>query len=460
MYNSPYPKTKKVAMLNEKELKRISEAVFALASAPEVEVILSSSDSSLTRFANNTIHQNVSSSDDQLTIRTVKAGQAGSASLNRFDEPSLRSAVEAAEAVMEHTRHDPDTVPMQGQTDCHMSNRTYFDATADFSAMDRAKKVNSAFAKCEKAGCEAAGILSSGSSRIGIANNKGLLQFHESTSSKFSITVEADDVSGWAEITGRNVDELNFDEATEHAIQVLKDSQGPQELDPGKYDVVLPHDAFANFVLFLSFMGFNPRSYHEGTSPLSGKLGKQVFGKNVTLTDDYDHPLSLGMPFDFEGTPRKRVELIKQGVFENIVYDRKHAAKYGEKPTGHGLKQPNSYGAFPGNIIMEPGDSSIADMIAATDYGVLVTNLHYVNVLKPSDLTLTGMTRDGVFLIENGKIVAPVRNMRFTDSVLRVMNNITHISSDVKPASAFFGGSFVLPAVRAAELAFTSGTEF
>ncbi|MDZ7815286.1 MAG: TldD/PmbA family protein [Planctomycetota bacterium] len=447
-------------MLNEQQLKRVSEAVFAIASAPEVEVILSSSDSSLTRFANNTIHQNVSSADDNLTIRTVKAGQVGSASLNRFDEASLRSAVKAAETVMELTRHDPDTVPMQEQTECHMKNRTFFDSTAEFSAMDRAEKVSAAFKMCEKAGCEAAGILSSGSSRIGIANNKGLLQFHESTSAKYSITVEADDVSGWAEITGRNVDELDFTEATERAIQIWKDSHEPAQLEPGKYDVVLPHDAFANFVLFLSFMGFNPRSYHEGTSPLSGKLGDRVFGKNITLTDDFDHPLSLGMPFDFEGTPRKRVDLVKQGVLENIVYDRKHAVKYGEKPTGHGLKQPNAYGAFPGNIIMDAGDSSMSDMVAETDYGVLVTNLHYVNVLKPSDLTLTGMTRDGVFLIENGKVVTPVRNMRFTDSVLRVMNNITHISSEVKPASAFFGGSFVLPAVRAQELEFTSGTEF
>ncbi len=454
------PYRKAVIMIGRDEFSRIVKVVLDAAEAPEVELMLSTSESALTRFANNTIHQNVFSADSSLTIRTVDNGRTGTASLNRFDDESLVAAVKLAEAVMKHAKADPDYVPMEAQEPYSFKQPRHYAATAAFGPFDRAAVVGKAFAKCEAEGCEAAGILSNDESAIGIANSKGLLVYEVFSSAEYSITVAANDVSGWSKAGGRDISTIDFDATTDEAIRIWKLAQNPVSLEPGHYDVVMPPSALADMVLFLSWAGFSPMGYHLGTSPFSGKIGTKIFGDNITIVDDHDHELALGMPFDFEGAPRTRVPLVEKGVMTGMVYDRKLAKKYGAKSTGHGLPQPNSYGAFPGNMVMEGGDSSLEKMIAGTKRGVLLTHLHYTNLIKPSDLTLTGMTRDGVFLIEDGKITKALKNMRYTDSVIRVLNNVMEISADRKQVEAFFGGSFGLPAVKVRDFHFTSSTEF
>ena len=447
-------------MLSKDDFKAISAKVFALSTAEEIELLLFSEDSNLTRFANNTITQNVASNNSTISIRLVTEGRTGKVTLDTFNDEELEKAVAIAQAVMERCKPDPDYFPMQGQQEIPPSAVSFFDATADFGPFDRAKVVSDLAEKCAQEGMEAAGIVSNGVHLTGISNNMGMFLYHPYTESNFSVTVAGDDVSGWAAAHERNVDDIDFSAKIASAIDICRRSKNPEECKPGEYTVILPPAAVTDFLMFLSWLGFTPVGYHEGTSPLSGKIGEKIFGDNITIVDDFSHPLSSGMPFDFEGSPRRQVMLVENGIMKNVVYDRKTAKMFGKVTTGHALPQPNSLGAFPLNLIVKGGDSSLEKMIAETENGILVTHLHYINVVKPSDLMLTGMTRDGVFVIKDGKLSHPVRNMRFTDSIFRIFNNVTDVSQKLEQDEAFFGGSSVAPAMKVNGFNFTSGTGF
>ena len=193
---------------------------------------------------------------------------------------------------------------------------------------------------------------------------------------------------------------------------------------------------------------------------VSGAAGRQVFTDAITLEDNAFHSPGEGIPFDYEGMPRKRVTLIDKGVFKGAVYDRETAARWGQECTGHALPQPNSIGPIPSNLVLAAGNDSYEDILAGTERGVLVTQFHYVNLIDPRTLLLTGMTRNGTFLIEGGRIKRPLKNLRFTESVVQALNRVDGVSRDAVLASGFFGGSVVVPAMRIRDFNFTSATAF
>jgi len=210
----------------------------------------------------------------------------------------------------------------------------------------------------------------------------------------------------------------------------------------------------------MSIYGFNARMHLEGQSLLTGKLGQKVFDDKLTIVDDaYNENLS-GIPFDFEGVPRRKVELVKNGILTNLVADRWTAQKMNIEPTGHGLPQPNRWGAIPLNVVIEPGETSLKDMVKSVKNGLLVTHFHYTNVSELTKLTITGMTRDGLFAIENGEIAYPVKNLRFTQSTLDTFNNIIAIGKKQKLVSGFFFGGAYTPAMLVEKFNFSSATEF
>ena len=226
-------------------------------------------------------------------------------------------------------------------------------------------------------------------------------------------------------------------------------SQAPRALDAGVYPVVLEPAATATLVGFLSFMGFAGRAYVEGRSCFSGKAGETVAGANIDLWDDGTDPTTLGAPFDFEGVPKRRVRLVEGGVFRDAVYDLRTAKQAGvDGSTGHGLPSPNPEGPFPLNMFLGTGDATVDEMVAATERGVLVTRFHYSNIVNPMESSITGMTRDGTFLIEGGEIVGPVRNFRFTQSILEALSNVSMIGRDAELASEFFFSASRVPALK------------
>jgi predicted Zn-dependent protease len=227
-------------------------------------------------------------------------------------------------------------------------------------------------------------------------------------------------------------------------------------LDPGDYPVVLEEYAVVDILDMLGYLGFSALAVQEGRSFV--EPGRRVGSDLVTIRDDGADPAGLPMAFDYEGVAKERVELIDRGTCRGVVYDAQTAAREGRRSTGHGLPAPNSYGPFPINMVMAPGDTSREDLVAGLDRGLLVTRFHYTNPVHPKLAIVTGMTRDGTFLIENGAIVGPVRNLRFTQSYLEALGAVAAVGRERKTLRGFLGG-VVVPALRIDEFTFTGATE-
>jgi len=332
--------------------------------------------------------------------------------------------------------------------------------TVALGPVERARTIGKVAAAAREADLEAAGVFSNGASQLCIANSHGLFAAHQSSSCEFSATIASKDSSGWAEASSKDISALDCQALGQRALVKAMESRKPQKIEPGEYTVVLEHAACSDFLMFLSWEAFGGLAFLEGRSCLSDKLGERIFGDNITIRDDTYNPLSQGLPFDFEGMPRQPVTLVENGVAKAVVHDRETARRAGVESTGHSLPKPNTVGPIPLHLELDAGNSSLEEMISTTDRGILVTHFHYTNVIDPMRMILTGMTRDGTFLIERGDIVGPVVNLRFTESVIKALNHVELISEDRIFASPFFGGGTVVPAMKISGFNFSSVTEF
>ncbi|HEV8525623.1 MAG TPA: TldD/PmbA family protein [Terriglobales bacterium] len=443
--------------------------------ADEIEVLISGGTSSLTRFANNTIHQNVSEENCVVSVRSVFGQRTARATTNKLDDASLRRVVEAAEALAKVQAPDPDLLPVAdpelAQPAGDVPERS-FDATAALTPEDRAAAVKKMVAVATRNQLTAAGIFSSSLTAEALLNSRGLAVFHTQTSSEISITMLGEDSSGWQKANSPDVRDLDPVGLAETAARKARESAHPRELAPGKYSVVLEPAAVLDLVGFM-FLDFGGLAVLDQRSFLTGRLGAKLFGDNITVHDDVYHPLQSGAPFDGEGVRRQRVTLVENGTVRNLVYARataekmkksEHAAKVGHiAPTGHGFPLPNEIGEAPINIVFEgaPESSrrSLEQMIASTDRGVLVTRLWYIREVDPYEKILTGMTRDGTFYIEGGSVQHGVRNFRFNESLIHLLSNVVEMGTPVR-ASGEESFDMVVPAMKVTDFNFTEVTKF
>jgi predicted Zn-dependent protease len=295
---------------------------------------------------------------------------------------------------------------------------------------------------------------------VGLANSSGLFAYNDYTSASFSVTVMADDSSGWADSTQPNIHAVHPEVLTSVALEKALAGRRPRALPPGEYDVILEPAAVAELLLFMAWDGFGALPYLEGRSFVSGRLGQKILSEKVMIVDDVYNHQTLGLNFDYEGMPRQRVVLVDGGVAKAVVHDRKTAKEAGTESTGHALPQPNTNGPMPLNLMLAGGDSSVDEMVASTDRGLLITHFHYTNILEPMTLMITGMTRDGVFWVEKGKVRHPVKNFRFTESVVKAFNQVEALGRETVYAHAFWGGGIVCPAAKIRGFNFSSGTRF
>jgi predicted Zn-dependent protease len=282
------------------------------------------------------------------------------------------------------------------------------------------------------------------------------------TQASITTVVTGDEqASGFAERFAGTAGELDAVAIGAAAAGKAVDSRSPRALEPGAYAVVLEPNAVATLVGFLGFIGFGGRDYIEDRSCFSGRAGEKVADETVSIWDDASGDGMLGLTFDFEGEPRSRVDLIRDGVFVDTVYDRRTAKQAGRKDgsTGHGLPSPNPQGPFPLHLFMGTGDASLGDMVGATERGLLVTRFHYANVVNPMESSITGMTRDGTFLIEKGEIAGPVRNFRFTQSILGALSAVSMIGRDSELASEFFFSASRVPALKIESFNFSGASD-
>jgi predicted Zn-dependent protease len=333
------------------------------------------------------------------------------------------------------------------------------EATASATPGERAEGVATLVAQCPD-GFEAAGAFETAASEVAVVNTEGQFCWSPSTQASLTTVVTGGDGgNGFAEVFAVRAAEIDPEAVGRRAAEKAALGQDPREIEPGRYTVVLEPSAVSTPIGFLEWIGFGGRSLAEGRSCFSGKEGQQVVAPSVTIYDDALSPLTLGVPFDFEGVPRRRVDLIKDGVFLGGVYDLRTAKQTGRQTTGHALPPPNPEGPFPLNLFLAPGDASLEEMIASTERGLLVTRFHYSNVVHQVESTITGMTRDGTFLIENGEIAYPVRNLRFTQSILEALSNVTMIGRDTELASEFFFSSSRVPALKIDGFRFTGRSD-
>jgi PmbA protein len=441
------------------EVRAVAEAVLDLPEADGVELLFMHEWGGLTRFANSSIHQSTWREDTGVRVRVIAGGRVGVAASNEFSVGGARRAAASALEITRVTVPDPLFPGLAPRGDVADRPGGFDEDTASTTPEQRAEGVATLVGQLGK-GFRAAGAFDTGAVEVAVANSEGQFCYAPITQSTLTTVVSGvDGGAGTAEAAATRASEIDPEAIGGRAYQKARDSQEPQDLEPGSYEVVLEPLAVSTLVGFLAWMGFSGRAIEEGRSPFSGKVGRKVAGENIDIYDDALSPLTLGLPFDFEGTPKGRVDLIEKGVFRTGVHDRRSAKMTGTESTGHALPPPNPEGAFPLNLFLGTGDSTVDDMIAATGRGLLVTRFHYSNVVHPIETTITGMTRDGTWLIEDGKIKQPVKNLRFTQSILEALSNVEMIGRESEIASEFFFAASRVPAVKISRFNFSGKSD-
>ena len=463
------------SMLTKEKGADIFERIRRFSSADEVEAIFTGSRFALTRFANNAIHQNVEEENAAVSIRANFAGRTARATTNQFDDESLQRAVAASENLARVQAPDADLLPMPTSEEANAAGEgaratRFFDRTAALTPADRSEVVEGIVSVAGKHKLTTAGMYSTSESGEGIFNSRGLANWHRQTLAEVSITMLAEDSSGWQKLNSPDVSNLDPRWLAETAAQKAVESAHPREIAPGKYTVILEPAAVLDMVGFM-FWDYSGVAILDQRSFLNDRIGTQVFGENINISDDAAHPLQAGSPFDGEGMMRQRVQLVENGVVKRVVYARatarkmknsKYAGKVGLiEPTGHGFPLPNEVGEMPLNIVFGGPENpqSVEQMVASTERGVLVTRLWYIREVDPYEKIVTGMTRDGTFLVENGKVQCGLRNFRFNQSLITMLSNVEAMSAPVR-ACGEESFDMVTPAMKVKEFNFTEATKF
>jgi predicted Zn-dependent protease len=313
---------------------------------------------------------------------------------------------------------------------------------------------------CRAEGCTAAGIQSAENELKLVMNSRGLEVADLDTRTEISLTAFKDDGAGWSTDIAAQREAIDERAIAGQAVRKAVATRNARPIEPGSYTVILEPSAVASLLLFASYKGFGAQQIEEGSSFLAGHLGQKVVGDNVTIADDCHHALAVGHTFDGEGVPRATVPLIDHGVACGVVHDRATAHRFGCRSTGHATPQPSSSGPIASNLVLAGGSGGTEALMRGVDRGVLVTQFHYTNMVEPTQLTLTGMTRNGTFLVEHGEAGRPVKNMRFTQSLVEALRHVSGLGGDASLSSALFGGYTVVPSVRIDGFHFSSGTEF
>jgi predicted Zn-dependent protease len=455
-----HAKPPKASLSDARRLHAIINDVLRLAKsagAEEAEVHVDEVLDDLTRFANNAIHQNVSEHGITVSIRTVAESRTARVTTNRIDENSLRAAIDSALSLTASQPKDKQLLALPSKQR-YRSVQRFIKQTAAITPEDRARAVRRACDLAVQQGQVAAGIFSTGASQFAMGNSRGLLAAYRETHAEFSVTMQEAPAASWAKANSADVREFDSQELAARASEKAHLAVDAKELATGKYTVILEPSAALDLFGFL-FYDFAATAVADKRSCLNGRMGKPLFGRNISIVDDVYHPLQLGAPFDGEGVPRQRVLLVDRGVPKNLVYSRKAAKIARRAPTGHGFTLPNEYGEAPMNLVFSNGDSSMEKMIAATERGLLVTRLWYIREVDPYEKIMTGMTRDGLFLVEKGKVTSAARNFRFNQSLLEALRNVETLGPAIR-ATGEEAFEMVIPAMKIRDFHFTEVTKF
>jgi PmbA protein len=448
--------------------------------ATEAEVLVTAGDASLTRFANSEIHQNVAERSVSVNLRYVVGKRIAVVSTGKIDPEGLRTLVHRAAAIARSCEELPDWAGLpdpdgsastpHGALDPALraaaatsgatvepSSIGWSDATAAATPEFRAEGVRAVIAAADAAGVMAYGSFANDAEALAIANSAGIRVAERRTSAQLlTVHMSPDGGTGYAEGVSRDATTIDAAAIGREAATKARASDRAVSIPAGDYPVVLEEYAVVDITDQLGYLGFSALAVQEERS--FAEPGRRIGSELVTIVDDGSDPDGLPMAFDYEGVRKQRVSLVEAGVCRDVVYDSQTAARAGRASTGHGLPAPNPWGPFPLNAVMSAGDVSRDELIGGMDRGLLVTRFHYTNVVHPKLAIVTGMTRDGTFLVESGKLVGPVRNLRYTQSYLDALAGVSAVSRERKAVRGFLGAA-VVPALRIDAWTFTGITE-
>lgn len=446
-----------MAILSKEEAKKILERVVGYSKADGIEASLGGNDGGNIRYARNSVSTSGEDSNVSLGVNVYFGKKSGSATINEFDDASLEKVVRRAEELAKLAPENPEFMEPLGPQTYGPDSKTFSNATAKITPEYRAQAAANSIEPATKKDITAAGYLEDNRGFSSLMNSKGLFAYNQSTSVDFTVTMRSNDGtgSGWVARNFNDVSKLNTAEASAIAIDKALQSRNAKAIEPGKYTVILEPNAASDLV-GLMFGGFSARTADEGRSFMSKKgggtkLGEKIVDERVSI---YSDPWNEEVPASTwsgggggrfggggggGGMPTQKMDLIKNGVVSNLIYDRYWAQQKGVTPT-----------SFPSNRIMLGGNASLEDMIKDTKKGVLVTRFWYIRAVDPQTLLYTGLTRDGTFYIENGKIKHPIKNFRFNESPIIMLNNLETLGKQMRV------GNSLIPAMKIRDFTFSS----
>lgn len=445
--------------LSRDEAKRLTDRVLALSSAEGCQVNVGSGVDGNTRFAGNEISTSGETDNAGVTITARFGKRTATVTTNLFDDAGLKRAMETSERLARLAPENPELMPLLTPQRYH-AVRGMFDATARLDAAARADAVKAAADACQRAGVVGTGFLQRTAGATAVANSAGVFAYQPASVAAYTLTARTADGtgSGWAG-TAHNDWARMTPPATlaDRAIQKAVKSRAPEAIEPGKYTVVLEPTAVGNLLGLMAF-AMNARAADEGRSFFSKagggtKIGERVVDERVTIFSDPEDPDLLSTPFTGDGYPLERTVWIENGVVKTLAYDRFWGDKKGVKPT-----------PFGGGLKMLGGTATLDELIAGVRRGVLVTRFWYIRGVDPRSILNTGLTRDGLFLIENGQITRAVRNFRFNESPVIMLNNLEALGRPERVSASESGGvegggAVVVPPIVAREFTFSSISE-
>jgi predicted Zn-dependent protease len=436
-------------ILEEKEVKGLLESIISKNSGMTMGIGVSGTETGSTRFANNAITTNGVYNRLNLYVEVFKGKKRGAVLINELNKEKISEAVAKANALADVAPENPELMPLLGSQTYPKVPNMYFKSTAEFSPTQRADSIIAVIDKARKENLNAAGFLETSSGFSVFMNSKGLYYYIIFSRSYYSNTLRCEGGSGWSSAEEENVDKLSTGELADRALRKALDSRNAKKLDPGKYPVILEPAAVADLVWLLVYNS-TAREADEGRSCLSrpdgkNRLGEKLVSSKVNIYSDPAFSENPAFPMGEDGLPQKKTFWIEKGVIKNLIYTRYWAEKKGHEPV-----------PFPPNIIVEGGNNSLEDLIRSTKKGVLVSRFWYIRDLNPMILLLTGLTRDGTFWIENGKVSHPVNNFRFNESPVNVLRNVEMMSRPMRAVGGEVGQSAFVPALKVKEFNFSS----
>ncbi len=415
-------------MIDREHALRLLKRMVQESTADQTEAILLTEDSSLTRFAGSAIHQHVAERNQTAILRVVLGKKIAVVTTNIFQPSSLRKSLRKAISLAKVQQPNDEYISLPGPKPIPRAE-TFSKNISRLTPNQKVRMIKNLLKQVKEKGCKASGAFSNGEVELAVVNSVEVEAYQKFSDLFLHIIVENDKTSGYASFVARDPDALDGDALAKEATGKISKEE-PIELQPGEYEVILEPYAVNELLSFLGYLGFHALAVQEGRSFFCDHFGEKMVDDKVTIYDDGLDPDGLQVPFDFEGVPKNKVTFFDRGIAKEVTYDSFTAGRVGKESTGHGLIAPNTAGPIPINLFMKEGESSLEEMIKSVRRGIYVTRFHYTNVVEPMKAVITGMTRDGTFSIEEGEMKRPVKNLRFTESILKALSRVTAISED------------------------------